>query len=233
MSGAGFVMPVLAIGLGSVYIKPQRGFYPPGGTGATGSFVAHTVIEEIHRDDLEISEHPIEQGAAVADHSFKRPAEVVIKCAWSNSPPSSGGLTGAALGIAGVKAPAVGAVLAAGQTLSAVDGLLSGSAKVDFIKETYKNLVAMQELRLPFDVHTGKRVYRNMLFKSLSVTTDRENENSLLVTAHCRQIMVVSTQTVQAPAKAGAQKIPTKTSPLVSAGQKQLQAVTSKGPTGP
>jgi hypothetical protein len=227
MSVTGFVMPVLAIGLGSLYIKPQRGFYPSADSGSTEAIVAHTTLEEVHRDDLEISEHPIEQGASIADHAFKRPAEVIIKCAWSNSPkPTTSGIVGAALGIVGVKAPAVGAVLAAGQTLSAIGGLVAGNSN-DGVKAIYQQLLELQEQRIPFDVYTGKRAYRNMLLKSLSVTTDKESENSLLVTAQCRQIMIVSTSTVQAPAAASYQKIPTKTSSIMFAGQKQLQAISS------
>lgn len=227
MSRVGFVMPVLAIGLGSMYLRPQRGFYPSGSeVGPAQPLTAHATLREVHRDDLEISEHPIEQGAAIADHAFKRPAEVVIECAWSNSPkPVFGGIMGAALGVAGVSAPAVGAVIAAGQSINAINGIVSGNGGDNAARSIYMQLLELQEQRIPFDVHTGKRTYRNMLFKSLSVTTDRDNENALFVTAVCRQVMIVSTQTIQAPVNPNAQKLPTKTAPLLSAGQKQLQAV--------
>lgn len=44
------------------------------------------VLEEIHRDDLIITDHPVEKGAGTSDHAFKRPEEVEIRCGWSNSP---------------------------------------------------------------------------------------------------------------------------------------------------
>lgn len=40
-------------------------------------------VEETQRDDLTVTEHPVEQGAPIADHFFKRPAEVVIRAGWS------------------------------------------------------------------------------------------------------------------------------------------------------
>lgn len=73
------------------FIRPQR---------SMGGIVAHVVLSEQHSDTLQVTEHPVERGAAVADHAIKQPAEVTIKCGWSNSPPSTGlTLTGASVPI--------------------------------------------------------------------------------------------------------------------------------------
>lgn len=50
-----------------------------------GGFIADATLEETHLDELQTTEHPVEQGASVTDHSFKKPATVVIRAAWSNS----------------------------------------------------------------------------------------------------------------------------------------------------
>lgn len=50
-----------------------------------GGFVADVTIEEDSTDELEITQHPVERGAAVTDHSFKKPSVVVITAGWSNS----------------------------------------------------------------------------------------------------------------------------------------------------
>lgn len=42
-------------------------------------------IEERHLDELEITSHPVEQGAAISDHAFKRPVELIMRVGWSNS----------------------------------------------------------------------------------------------------------------------------------------------------
>lgn len=41
------------------------------------------VVEEQHTDDMEIVDHPIEQGAPITDHTFKRPAELVLHIGWT------------------------------------------------------------------------------------------------------------------------------------------------------
>lgn len=51
-----------------------------------GPFVAMVVVRESHRDELQITDHPVDQGAVISDHAFKRPREVTIEMGWSNSP---------------------------------------------------------------------------------------------------------------------------------------------------
>jgi hypothetical protein len=47
--------------------------------------VPMVTVEEDHEDDLVITEHPVEFGAAITDHSYKRPAEVRMRLGWSQS----------------------------------------------------------------------------------------------------------------------------------------------------
>ena len=48
-----------------------------------GGIVAEVTITESHEDDIQITEHPVEQGAPIADHAFKRPSQVSIRAGWS------------------------------------------------------------------------------------------------------------------------------------------------------
>lgn len=48
-----------------------------------GGIVAQVTIDEQASDDIQITEHPVEQGAPIADHAFKRPAQVTIRAGWS------------------------------------------------------------------------------------------------------------------------------------------------------
>ncbi len=222
MSGVGFVLPILAIGLGALSIKPQRGFM---GT-SVGNVTADVTLEEVHRDDLEITDHPVEKGPQISDHAFKRPEEVIIKCAWSNSPNGGSGLLSQAMGLAAASIPAVRTALAIGGAVSAAQSLLSGNDSSQ-AKAVYAQLVALQASCIPFDIQTGKREYKNMLFKSLSVTTDKTTENVLMLTAVCRQIIIAKTQTVDMPVNSDAQASPEKTTPVADAGTKQLKGTTS------
>jgi len=52
---------------------------------AINTIVAMVTIEEDHDDELVITEHPVEFGAAITDHSYKRPSEVRVRIGWSQS----------------------------------------------------------------------------------------------------------------------------------------------------
>lgn len=54
-----------------------------------GGFVANVTIEEQHIDRLAVTEHPVEQGAAITDHAYKQPARLTIRAGWSNSSPNA------------------------------------------------------------------------------------------------------------------------------------------------
>lgn len=202
MSQLGGVGLSAIIGLGSVLLRPQRGFFPFDADGAElDPIVAQVTIEEIGHDELEITDHPIEFGSVISDHAFKRPAEVIIRCAWSNS------------GSIGVDT-----ILG----LATNDSTLTGNA-IGQASNIYDKLLALQVSGIPFDVWTGKRQYTDMLFKSLTCTTDRLHENSLLISAHCRQLLIVNTQQITVPINTQAQGDPQSTTPTQDKGQQQLQ----------
>lgn len=48
-----------------------------------GGIMAQVTIDEQASDDIQITEHPVEQGAPIADHAFKRPAQVTIRAGWT------------------------------------------------------------------------------------------------------------------------------------------------------
>lgn len=199
MSVLGFVKAAEVLGLQSILISPKR---------AIGAFEAQVVLEEEHVDELEITTHPVEQGAAIADHAFKLPAQVTIKCGWSNSPSSSSLLKSLLSPITG--------------TINGVAALLSGNAASQ-VRDIYNNLLALQQSRIPFDVFTGKRVYTNMLIKALRTTTKVETENSLIITAVLQQVIIVTTQTVTISAPPENQSDPQRTQPTQNMGSVALK----------
>ena len=155
----GILTASLQLGVESILIRPVR---------KIGEFVAQVTLEEAHEDSLEITEHPVEMGAVMSDHAFKRPATVTIKCGWSNSPSSLN--------------PAPG-------TEKGINSILTGNS-VRQINQVYADLLILQESRIPFDVFTGKRAYSNMLVQSLRVETGEDTENSLIVTATLKQVVI-------------------------------------------
>src|SRR5574341_403806 len=199
----GLVTAALQLGVNAILVKPKR---------SIGPFTAHVTLRETHTDELEITEQPVELGAQITDHVFKRPAEVVIECAWSNSPQTAGIFGGAAAVVTG--------------TIGGVQSILTGNS-LDQVRDIYQKLLALQASGDRFDVYTGKRVYKDMLLKQLVVRTDRENENSLAVTATLKQIIVVQTQIVTIGAPKEAQASPESTMPEVNKGNQQLSEATN------
>jgi hypothetical protein len=146
--------------------------------GKIGGIEIQATLEETHTDNLQVTEHPVEQGAAITDHAYKMPSEVVLRCGWSNS--SLKALTGAASAL-----------------------FSGGSASVsDYVGGIYTQLLKLQESRVPFDITTSKRQYTNMLITGMQVTTDNRTSNMLMVQVTCRQIIIASTQATTLPPNA-------------------------------
>lgn len=50
-----------------------------------GTIMADCTISEDGTDETTITQHPVEQGAAITDHAFENPPGIVINAMWSNS----------------------------------------------------------------------------------------------------------------------------------------------------
>lgn len=73
------------------------------------------------------------------------------------------------------------------------DGLLTSLSSI------YQSLLDLQNSRIPFDVITPKRIYRNMLIATLSQTTDKRTENCLAIQASFQEVIIVKVSTTQVP----------------------------------
>lgn len=129
---------------------------------------ADVTIEEKHKDELVITEHPTEVGSPMADHAYKEPPEVIIKVGWSESAGKLNGLVGDSL-------------------LSETTGLVA----------VYETLQQLQNLKQHLVISTGKRLYSNMLIKSLGCTTDLQTENVLMIEMTLKKVFLVqSSETI-------------------------------------
>lgn len=162
---------------GALAVADALGFLTIIPQGQIGDITVQATLEEVHTDFLEVTEHPVQFGAAITDHSFKRPSQLVMRCGWTNS--------------------------TAGQLIDAAFALVSDSyaATSDDVAAIHSQLRAIQESRQPFTVVTTLRVYQNMLLTSLVVTRDEKTSQALMVTATMRSVIIVTTQaTTQAAA---------------------------------
>lgn len=67
------------------------------------------------------------------------------------------------------------------------------------LSKLYQNLLDLQTSRVPFDVTTPKRIYKNMLFATLGQTTDKNTENTLAIQASFQEVIIVSVSTTTVP----------------------------------
>lgn len=166
------------------------------------TIIPDVVVEEVGLDELVITDHPVERGAPISDHAFKRPAELILKCGWSNS---------ASTTLGGFAVPGLSRGLRS---------VLGGNG--DRVSAVYAELLALQESREPFTISTGKREYKNMLMQSLALTTDQESEDALMVVARFREVNIVETKTTSvAPREQHAS--PQTTAPVEDRGAVQVE----------
>ena len=84
-------MSLLGIAVNAVAAYPfQSGFSGSFSLGLIrprniGPFVADCTISERHRDEMVITQHPIEIGSVIADHAFNKPIKVLLTVGFSNS----------------------------------------------------------------------------------------------------------------------------------------------------
>jgi hypothetical protein len=91
-----------------------------------------------------------------------------------------------------------------------------------FLNSLYGKMLQLQANVTLFRVVTGKRIYENMVIRSLSVVTDKETENVLDLNVELEEILmaVTSSSTISAMSQ---QSLPQKTAPVIPQGQVNLQ----------
>ncbi len=195
-----------------------------------GGIQVDTTLEEFYEDSLEITEHPVQRGAQVTDHSFKRPMELVLMCGWSDS--SSSGFLGsmgqavlsaASPGLAGLVG-AAGGISNLFNPGSGTAGSFSGGAMAasDYVANIYSQLLQLQESRQPLSVVSGLRSYDSMLIAALRVRRDEKLKYALMVHCFLRQVILVDTQQTTVPPQQN-QANPASTADTVNAGAQQTQ----------
>lgn len=134
-------------------------------------------LEETHESILEVTQHPVEDGADITDHSYMRPVELVMRCGWSNAQGIPNPITNFAAAQSLVK------------TVFNKDSTESAS---DFVTGVYMQLRKLQSSRELITINTSLLNYASMLITSLQVTRDQRTASVLMVTASFRQVILVA-----------------------------------------
>ena len=174
-------------------------------------FSGYVAIAEDHQDELEITTHPVEQGATISDHAYKLPATLNMQVGWSTST----SLSSAAPSILGL----------VGQPIQPLDvaSLFTGGGSDIFIHTIYQQFLTLQANRTLLTIYTGKRVYNNMLIQTVGERTNAQTEHALVLTLTFKEIILAQVQTVNVPTNSSAQSNPQVTSPSTNQGTQSLQ----------
>ncbi len=111
--------------------------------------------------------------------------------------------------------------------LSSITGLSSLLSNSNGLAQLYQTLLDLQISRVPFDISTPKRIYKNMLLAVISQTTDRTTENCLSINASFQEIIIVNISTVTVPRSR--QKNPGATGRTEAAGKKSALVSIKEG----
>lgn len=156
--------PLLSTALSSPLTEKAASLLLAGQGRTIMGLFADVTIEEKHKDEVEITEHPTDVGSPFSDHAYKTPPEVSMKIGWSESAGRLNGMVGDSI-------------------LSETTGLIA----------VYEALQALQDNFMRLVVSTGKRLYTNMLIKSLTCTTDLTTENILMIDITFKKVFIVQT----------------------------------------
>lgn len=165
---------------------------------------ASVTIEEDHDDELIITQHPVEFGAIISDHAYKKPSEVRIRCAWNNS-----GSTYPTRGSYGRQEPLV------------------SEGYEGYARAVYDEILALQLDRKPFSAVTGKRIYKNMLVANVRVHTAPGTEYTLMADITLREVILVSTKAINIDVSDS--RMPDAAAPI-NQGQKETIPAPNSGP---
>jgi hypothetical protein len=137
--------------------------------GQFGDLIIQATLEETHHAAVEVTDHPVQASANITDHSYNRPAEVTIRCGWSNAGVSD----------VGDSKP-----------------MNSGTpAQGDYVTAIFSKLTALKEARVPLTIMTSLMNYTSMLITAIQVTRDEKTYQALMCSVSCKEVILVDTIT--------------------------------------
>jgi len=158
--------------------------------GKIGGVAVQTTLEETATDTIEMTEQPVESGASITDHAYVRPCEVIMRCGWSNAVAPSLQQIVSSVDLSSASSAynsLVSAFIPPAAPASSFQMSLS-----DYVSGIYSQLLGLQAQLTLLNVTTSIRYYQNMLIKSLTLKRDKDTSQALMVEAHLRQIIIVS-----------------------------------------
>ena len=157
-------MPSLPYSLEALLLGRSRSIEPLDGGDA---IIPDVIISEAHTDEVTVTQHPVDTGAAISDHAICQPSVVTCVFGWSDS---SRALNSALSG-------------------SLMRGMMT-------TKDVYDRLVELKNARQLLRLSTGKRVYPAVLITKLMLTTTVDTESAAVIEITFQEVILAEAKTV-------------------------------------
>ena len=131
-------------------------------------------VSEQHSDTLEVTEHPVEEGADVADHARKMPDVLTLQGIISNQP--------ILLNVADDLQPSV-----------------PGGSPDNRAQDAYDEFRRLQAAASLLTVKTELRDYESMVITTITTNRDKTTRNILDVSLSLREFRKATVESVEAP----------------------------------
>lgn len=177
--------------------------------GKIGELEIDVVMSEEHIGEVEVTQHPVEQGADPTDHARERPDTLRLECFVSNTPVYKKDR----------------------ETLTVTTKGAGGRAR-----GIYDQVRALKSARQLLEVTTSMRVYSNMMMTSLSAPRSIRTGDGVQFSVSFVQVRVVQNRTIEVPTletrakpknKLGQKSAPTASEPLKSRAAAGFDGVSS------
>lgn len=151
--------------------------------GGLSTVLLDAVPQETHSGSAQVTQHPVERGAAITDHVRADPETLTISAVVSDHPLRNTDLSVEQQSIAAVQG--IGAAAIGG-------GYVEGRAA-----RTYAQLLSLKDVGALCSVTTSVRHYEDMVLTDLQRTREAAGGTSLRFSATFRRVRLVESQIVQ------------------------------------
>jgi hypothetical protein len=143
-----------------------------------GGLFFDAFLKLTHTSSLTITQHPVETGAAISDHSYIMPTTLVCD-----------------IGVSDVGTSIVPGQFGGQTTLAGLAGPI-GEPQSRSVN-AFQALLALQQSRVPVQVTTRLNLYNNMLIQSIVTSEDNTTAHAWKATVTMQEIFVAVVQTVK------------------------------------
>lgn len=164
-------------------------------------------IAETHEASAQLTQNEVEDGSTVTDNVVLMPLRLQLDGVVSKTPLGLAGLIGSGVTAAAgaVGASAGGAASLAGGLattgIASLGGIVASAAGANgpnsrAPSDVYEYLLELRNRRIPFDVVTALKIYKNMVLTSVSVPRSIATVGILRFNASLEQVKLVKAETV-------------------------------------